>query len=445
MRDVGANQVIDQTRVFGNSLRFFHEFETPIVAAGQNARWRSMICRAVSRATGAGGVPGPVQLNLSLADPLLPDSADPLVDAADWPEPLQGRGAAWTVVDASAGRPAGVIPPPEPGERALILADLTHPDAAGLAAAGHLVLSESGGAGGACVLDAGLHLLAQREFGKRNRPDRVIVLGRPTLNREITALLVDPAVHVDMVAPAVGWRGVAGNVRRVAASLGIAEPVVPTEWAQEWRSANTAAAAAVASVIEAQDLSASPALAREVTAGAAGLLVLGSSQPVRDIGIASRPRDGLRILANRGAAGIDGTVSTAVGAALAHGPAVAYLGDLTLLHDFTGLVIGPQEPRPDLTIVVSNNDGGAIFGTLEPGKPLYGNAFERVFGTPHGADLGALVSGAGHPHTVVRTRTEFAQAMSEVGGIRVIEVRTARDTLPALLAELHSAVAAALR
>ena len=95
------------------------------------------------------------------------------------------------------------------------------------------------------------------------------------------------------------------------------------------------------------------------------------------------------MLANRGASGIDGTVSTAVGAALAHGggPAYALMGDLTFLHDSTGLVIGPGEPRPDLTIVVVNDDGGGLFTLLEQGAPEHAAVFERVFGTPHGADL----------------------------------------------------------
>jgi 2-succinyl-5-enolpyruvyl-6-hydroxy-3-cyclohexene-1-carboxylate synthase len=444
LRDVGENQTIDQVRLFGPALRFFHEFETSTAVAGQNARWRSMVCRALGAAAAAH--PGPVQLNLCLAEPLLPDGKPD-----DWPEPLVGRDGPWTTVVGVEpdGWGGSGIPAPEPGERVLFVAALSHPAVAGLAAAGHLVISEAGGAGGAGVLAAGGHLLAHPEFSSAHRPDRVIVLGRPTLSRPVSALLSDPAVRVDMVAPAVGWRGADGNVRRVAPTLQPGPAPEPDDWSTGWRNADAAAAAAVARIADAASLAASPALAREVVGGLADgtLLVVGSSQPVRDLSAAATARDGVRVLANRGAAGIDGTVSTAVGAALAHsGPAVAYLGDLTFLHDLTGLVVGPDEPRPDLTIVVSNNDGGAIFGILESGLPQHSDAFERVFGTPHGADLAALVRGTGHRHRLVAGRDELCDALTApAGGIEVVEVRTDRRELPALLAAMRAAVAGALR
>jgi 2-succinyl-5-enolpyruvyl-6-hydroxy-3-cyclohexene-1-carboxylate synthase len=145
-------------------------------------------------------------------------------------------------------------------------------------------------------------------------------------------------------------------------------------------------------------------------------------------------------------------VSTAVGAALAHGgPAYALLGDLTLLHDTTGFVIGPDEPRPDLTIVVLNDGGGGIFGLLEHGERAQRGeqqaaAFERLFGTPHQADLAALCAGYGVPHRLVTSAAELEVLLSAPPqGAGVVEVRTARAGLRDLHARIRSAVHAAAR
>jgi 2-succinyl-5-enolpyruvyl-6-hydroxy-3-cyclohexene-1-carboxylate synthase len=131
------------------------------------------------------------------------------------------------------------------------------------------------------------------------------------------------------------------------------------------------------------------------------------------------------VLANRGLAGIDGTVSTAIGAALGRPHStrsIAYLGDVTFLHDATALMLGPDEARPDLTIVVANDDGGSIFATLEQGAPEHSGAYEKLFGTPHGADLASLCAATRTPHWRVADRSELEHAIaSPHGGIDVIE------------------------
>ena len=148
------------------------------------------------------------------------------------------------------------------------------------------------------------------------------------------------------------------------------------------------------------------------------------------------------MLANRGAAGIDGTVSTAIGAAMAHpGAAVALMGDLTFLHDSTGLVIGPGEPRPDLTLVVVNDDGGSIFATLEQGADPYATAFERVFGTPHGVDLEALCAASRTRHIRVETVAGLRGALAaDHAGIRVVEARVDRTRRRATAAAIAALV-----
>jgi len=190
-------------------------------------------------------------------------------------------------------------------------------------------------------------------------------------------------------------------------------------------------------------------------AGHPGLLVVASSQAVRDLDTAGPPtRTGLRVLANRGAAGIDGTLSTAVGVALADGAAgggrtFALLGDLAFVHDLNGLLIGPGEPRPDLTVVVADDDGGAIFATLEYGTAEHADAFERVFGTPTGADIPALCAGVRVSCRSVATTAELCAALTDpTPGLRVVHVRTDRSARrtrdAALRAAVHAAVAQAL-
>jgi len=177
------------------------------------------------------------------------------------------------------------------------------------------------------------------------------------------------------------------------------------------------------------------AVADSLTEG--DLLVLGSSNPVRDASYAGLPRTGVRVLANRGVAGIGGTVSTAHGAAMAHGGrTVALMGDLTFLHDSGGLLAGPQEAHPNLTIVVANDDGGGIFGLLEQGAPEHSAAFERVFGTAHGTDLGALCAAHGVPHQLVDVASLASRLAEPSHGVRVLEVRTERTRLR----ELHAAL-----
>ncbi|MGZ4632888.1 MAG: thiamine pyrophosphate-binding protein, partial [Actinomycetes bacterium] len=165
-----------------------------------------------------------------------------------------------------------------------------------------------------------------------------------------------------------------------------------------------------------------------------GLLFVGASNPVRDLDLmVPRYRVGDRrlVIGNRGLAGIDGSVSTAVGAVLGRPRTtrgLALLGDVTFLHDTNGLLIGPDELRPDLTVVVVNDDGGSIFASLEQGGPDYASSYERLFGTPHGVDLAALCAATRTPHWRVESLDELRHALaSPNGGIEVVEAVVRRD------------------
>jgi 2-succinyl-5-enolpyruvyl-6-hydroxy-3-cyclohexene-1-carboxylate synthase len=157
----------------------------------------------------------------------------------------------------------------------------------------------------------------------------------------------------------------------------------------------------------------------------------------------ARPRADVRVMASRGASGIDGTTSSAIGAALAHGgPAFALIGDLALLHDVAGLALGPEEPRPDLCLVVVNNDGGGIFSSLEPAA--FPGSFERIFGTPHGARVPHLAAAFGLPYQRLERPGDLPEAL-QGGGLRIVEARTDRAAAADLRARLRAAATEAIR
>jgi 2-succinyl-5-enolpyruvyl-6-hydroxy-3-cyclohexene-1-carboxylate synthase len=280
--------------------------------------------------------------------------------------------------------------------------------------------------------------------------------GRPGLSRgqlgyyKPSAAAGAPARHVVIAQGPGHWADPVRSATDVVAAARLAGgpgPRAGTAWLASWRAADAAARAAAAGVLDDGEALSEPRLARDLAAALpdGALLWAASSLPVRDLDQQMAPRAGLRVLASRGASGIDGLVSAAAGAALAHqraggGPAVALLGDLAFLHDAPGLFAGPGEPRPDLAVVVVNNDGGGIFSLLEQAE--FGGPFERVFGTPHGADVGSLAAAAGHPAVTIDRARDLTGALRGAG-IRVIEVRTSRESGTALRRKLREACTAA--
>jgi 2-succinyl-5-enolpyruvyl-6-hydroxy-3-cyclohexene-1-carboxylate synthase len=179
-------------------------------------------------------------------------------------------------------------------------------------------------------------------------------------------------------------------------------------------------------------------------------LVLGASNPVRDAALVGLNTQGIKVRSNRGVAGIDGTVSTTIGAALAHereaggsspSRTIALIGDLTFVHDSSGLLIGPTEPVPrNLTIVVSNDNGGGIFELLEQGDPRFSDVSSRIFGTPHDVDVGALCR-AYHVESRQIEVDGLVDALNEpFNGMRVLEVKADRSSLRALHASIKAAL-----
>jgi 2-succinyl-5-enolpyruvyl-6-hydroxy-3-cyclohexene-1-carboxylate synthase len=450
LRGTGSNQTIDQLKLYGDAVRWFCDAGVPEARVGANAYWRSLACRAWARAAGeAGGFPGPVQVNLPLRDPLVPGPDD----GPPWPEPLDGRpaGAPWTAVTAAGPGAAGTLTLDWAERGVVVCGDGDYGPEALLELAeqaGWPVLAEpsSGARRGPNALRTGSCLLSVPEFTAAHQPEVIVSAGRPGLSRGQLAFLRGGARRHVVIAQGPGrWADPARTATDVAAAVRLAGRVRKfSQWLESWQRADEAAATAASGLLAASGTLSEPRLARDLAASLpdGALLWVASSLPVRDLDQHMAPRGGLRVLASRGASGIDGLVSSAIGAALAHhGPAYALLGDLAFLHDAPGLFLGPGETRPDLCLVVVNNDGGGIFSMLEPAA--FPEPFERVFGTPHGASVEQVATAAGIPYELVKGPGDLPGALR--GGLRIIEVRTSRAEQAALRARLASACAAAIR
>jgi 2-succinyl-5-enolpyruvyl-6-hydroxy-3-cyclohexene-1-carboxylate synthase len=273
----------------------------------------------------------------------------------------------------------------------------------------------------------------------------VVTVGKPGLSRPLLSLLRRAEEHIVLSPGLARWPDPVRSATQVAQDVEI--PVVSGDdsWLNSWRSADRAACAAIDAVLDAAPGVTEPRLARDLVAGLPGgsLLFAASSMPIRDLDQVMRPRRGIRIMANRGASGIDGLVSTAMGAALAHsGMSYALLGDLAFLHDQNGLIIGPGDRRPDLALIVVNNQGGGIFSLL-PQAALRA-PFERVFGTPHQVDLEAVAAAHGVPYRLLESAGALPKAMAGEG-LRIVEARTDREANAALHGDLRKAAHQAVR
>ncbi len=436
LRGTGANQTIDQVKLYGSAVRWFAETGVPEDRPGQVAYWRSLACRAYQRAVGPSD-PGPVHLNIAFREPLIPDGD------STWCESLDGdAGGAW--VRSRVAPPASALHLSPTRRGVLVVGDgasnvRRYVAAAGMA--GWPVLSEPNGGGryGDHSVSTYHFLLGNPEFAEAHRPDVVVTLGRPGLSRPLLSWLRRAEEHIVVASDLTRWPDPTRSATQVAQAVEIPVTSGDDSWLRSWRHSDHVAREAIDAVLDSSGLN-EPRLARDLAEllPNGSLLFCGSSMPIRDLDQAMRPRRGLRLMASRGASGIDGLVSTSIGAALAHnGPSYALIGDLTLLHDQNGLILGPREPRPNLCLVVVNNDGGGIFSLL-PQARLDG-PFERVFGTPHGVDLAYLTAASGTPYTLLEDIDDLPKAIKG-DGLRVVEARTTREENAAVHAAMRDAV-----
>ena len=461
LRDTGANQTVDQLKLFGAAVRWFCEVGLPTAGPAAGAYWRSVGAHAVAAATGPPA--GPVHLNVAFTEPLVP--AEPGAPAAGRPD-----GAPWT---ASAPLPRL----PDPAEvrelaarvratpRGLLVAGwgpVLDPDAADAfaAASGWPVLADplSGARRGPHAVSTYDALVRDRDFAAANRPGLVLRVGAAPTSKALTGWL-DAAVPQVLVDPDGAWPdpGRAAAIRLavdpsalLAAVAGELDGAGGEEaWLDAWTGAERAARATLDRLLDGWDEPFEGRVARDLVAALpdSATLVVGSSMPVRDVDAFARPRDGLAWVANRGASGIDGLVATALGvAAVADGPVAALCGDLSFVHDATSVLGAARRPDP-VTFVVCDNDGGGIFSFL-PQAGLPADRFEELFGTPHGLDLAGLAAVAGLDHQRLTRAGELPPALDKAlaaGRSNVLLVRGDRAVNAARHREAVAAVAAALR
>lgn len=444
LHGTGANQTTVQPGIFAQ-----FPAATADVRAGDDPA--GAIAAAFDQVSA--GIPvGPIHINLQFREPLIPqDTGD-----GELPGPeTASLGTGLPAEPVATGSEAAVLSRHSGSRRAVVIAGDGAGEIAALFArrAGLPLLAEPSSNARFGPNAIGAYRLLLEELGPEI--ERVVVFGRPTLSRPVAGLLARRDVEKAIYVPRpVNWFTNGRRPEAVITDLaGLFEFAGEGSdgWLERWQAASAAAMAAVSSLLDGQNELNGLHVADLVWDHTDGNLVLGSSNPIRDMDLVAAPDwHPLDVYANRGLAGIDGTIATAAGIALANGiPTRVLLGDLTFLHDAGALLLGPGEPETDLQLVVLNDGGGGIFTTLEHGalgeREEYGAVVERFFGTPHTVDMSALAAAYGVPHTLVRTADELDAALdAPVTGRSILEVPVRRDSLRELHARVREAVQSAL-
>ena len=364
LRKTGANQTTEQARIFGKAVRYFADIDGPVYP---------MELPLDSLRT------GPVHLNLQFDEPLLPD------DSTEW----------LSQINIS---PKEFVPRTKPatlrlvGARGVVV--IGH-DRGGLSVEeitsftkklGWPVIAEDPLSFPEAVPHASI-FLASQEIRATLIPQSVLVIGRTTLSRSINAFIkLSPITYVvdQRLATVDSDRQAERKFTELPQLLGV---IQSDEWIAKWIKVSERAQKLIASLDGWNEPVIARAIAAAIPDGTA--LFISSSRPIRDFEGFATPRSGIDVYANRGLAGIDGNISTALGIAYAHTATIAVLGDLSFLHDLTGLV---NKEEINCRFIVINNDGGGIFSTL-PQRGVEG--FESVFGTPHGLNPAAIAQAMG--------------------------------------------------
>ena len=449
LRDTGAGQAIDQIKLYGSAAKWFVEVGNHEPGRDAAVYHRALACRAFH--TAAGGRPGPVHLNFPLREPLSPAPED--LDADDWAGRADGR--PWVDVREAAGSAADGLTELLAHPRGAIVCGpgaeaATEPVTALAAATGWPVLGEP-----TSGLRCGAHdrshvvahydvLLRDEQWASAHVPEIAVRVGDTPTSKPLRAwlgrseqLVIDP--HATWHEPTrAAQRIVSGDPALTCAELAERLSVEPDpDWLDEWRAADSLVAPALAAAPDPFEPKVWAALADGLPEGATAWV--SSSMPIRDVeSFFPSVETDIRFLANRGANGIDGVVSSGAGAALARDDRRAWLftGELALLHDIGGLLAAVRAGAR-LTIVCANNGGGGIFDFLPLAEHGAGETFEEHVITPSGVDLAQVAALAGMEHRLASTPDEVRAAAAEPG---LVEVRTDRAESVRLHRELYARV-----
>lgn len=453
LRGIGAGQTIDQIKLYGSSVRWFCEVGTHAADDDGLLHYRSVACRALAAARGEPR-PGPVHLNMPWREPLSPVPIEGAVTATD-PLALDGRDVrpltAVTPIDLEpsaflldevaghiAGARSGVIVAGRQLDPALRepLAELAR-------ASGFPILAEPtsqlrcGPHDRSHVVSTYDHLLRDTPFREAAKPDLVLRFGETPTSKPLRTWLAESGGDQIVVDPRCGWNEPTGRAAAIlradptelaagwAARLGGEQQPPPTRWLEAEATARDALSGELEGLDEITEPGLHFALGQAHRNG--DLIYTASSMPIRDQEAFLPPgeTDAL-FLCNRGANGIDGLVSSGIGAAHASGrPTTIVTGDLGLLHDIGGLA-ALRDVRTPVRIVVINNDGGGIFGFLPQAKSLDGDEFEALLSTPRGVDIAKAADLFELPHHYLRSFAGLPEVLA--AGTSLIEVAVGRGT-----------------
>jgi 2-succinyl-5-enolpyruvyl-6-hydroxy-3-cyclohexene-1-carboxylate synthase len=478
LHHVGAPQSIEQAELFRGAVRWFVDPGVPDDAA--RSSWRSVASRLVAEALHNPAGPGPVHANLPFRDPLVGEPGEL--------PPGRAAGSSWhSVAERGLMQPSpeiltAVRPHLRPDRRGVIVAgagagEPSHVLAAAAALGWPILADPRSGcrvsedsALGAIVVAAADGLLRVDSLRQQFQPEVVVRLGDLPASKVLAGWLAstaaDGAVHV-IADPWWSWKDPGREASLVVPARGDAllrglefDVEGPGDWARSWASAEAAAQRAIIAVLASHGEATEPFIARATYAAAEGsALVVSSSMPIRDVEWFAAPTaEGVRVLANRGANGIDGVVSTALGVAGSAGagdrarPVFGLVGDLAVLHDASALVRsrGPHRATPAVIVVV-DNDGGGIFSFLPQAASLEDATFERLFATPHEPAPAALIGACGYDVHEVKLAADVGGAIAAAatatngsGLPSFVVVHTDRRANVAVHAEIEQAVATAV-